>query len=487
MRRLVSIVLAVMLILSISVVANAESGLSYQGSITIAWQAPTDLENVAAAKEEWEKLHPGITIEFIDMMNNSDYTTWLKTKMAGGMAPDIFWAQWSVVDAGIYPNGCAVSLNEYMEKPNIYVEGNEKWADLFYPSLYARTSGATGNQYCVVMDYVGTAVYYNKTMFEAAGINMADYHEVVTWSDYLDICQKLKDAGYTAWSFGFGNDTTCTLRTWLQRLILTNLYADIWDDVCVTNHVQPNNVDNYIAYRNGLIGPESERWMSWWENMKYMVDNYMPEDCISAACTFDSIFSQFVTGQLAMHWNSTGGPNSYAAANIDFEVGSFNFPVPDPDSFKYATDFDSSPAVGGPTGTYTYAISSKTANASMTDEKLEACVDFLMFVSAPEHCEGIVNEKGDTIPCVKGAKPTEVNATLTTLVEAEVRAFHGGQESTTELTESTYRVFQDYLRGNVTLEEAAETLKPIWEQEMETLYEDSISELVEPYLDRISE
>ncbi|MEG1813716.1 MAG: extracellular solute-binding protein, partial [Clostridia bacterium] len=382
MKRLLLLVLALALVcVPLTGFAQANK-LTYQGSISFAVQAYTPdagagVTEMTRLAKEWEELHQGINIEFMPKMNDSDYTTWLKTKIAGGMAPDIFWAHWGEIEMGSYPLGCAIALNEYLDQPNEYVDGNEKWADMFHDSLMARTSGASGNQWVIDADYVGTAVYYNKTMFEAAGINMADYHTVVTWSDYLDICKKLKDAGYTAWSFGFGNDTTCTKRTWLQRLLLTNLYADIWSDVCFTNSVQPTLVDNYVAYKNGLIGPSSERWLSWWPMLKEMVDNYMPEDCVSSACTFDTIFANFVNGNVAMHWNSTGGPGGYAAANVDFEFGSFNFPVPDVGCNKYATNFDSSPAVGGPGGNFQYAISSTKANSSMTDEKTLACVDFL--------------------------------------------------------------------------------------------------------------
>ncbi|MEG0767344.1 MAG: ABC transporter substrate-binding protein, partial [Clostridia bacterium] len=225
--------------------------------------------------EQWEALHPEIQLEFLPKVSFSDYTTWLKTKMAGGMAPDIFWALWTQLDVGAYPAGCAVQLNDFFQKPNPYVEGNKQWKDLFFPAIYERTGGSSGRQWSVVGDYVGTSVYYNKSMFRAAGIDMDALQGSVTWSEYREICQKLSAAGFVPWSFAFGSDTICTNRTWLQRLILTNLYAEIWDEICFTNPIQPNVIDAYVAFRNGLIGPRSPRWMSMWPMIKEMVDHWM--------------------------------------------------------------------------------------------------------------------------------------------------------------------------------------------------------------------
>lgn len=95
--KLLCLVLCLTLVLTAASVAMAESGatdeLAYTGTITMYAQAlspdeptetnpnpPTAFRTVA---EEYQKLHPGITIEFIPQLTGGqDYLTWLKTRIA---------------------------------------------------------------------------------------------------------------------------------------------------------------------------------------------------------------------------------------------------------------------------------------------------------------------------------------------------------------------------------------------------------------------
>ncbi|MEG0767399.1 MAG: hypothetical protein RR482_06755, partial [Clostridia bacterium] len=201
---------------------------------------------------------------------------------------------------------------------------------------------------------------------------------------------------------------------------------------------------------------------------------------------FDSVFAQFIQGHLAMQWNTSGSTGAYDPDTLGFEVGSFSFPIPDRQSNPYASDYDSSASVGGPNGSFQYAISTPQSDYLMTEEKLLACVDFLMYLTVPENNAAICNEIRGNIPAIVGAEPLEGNRTLSALVNAPIRAFHGGQECSAELTEATYRIFQEYLRGNITLEEASGVLNPIWEQQFALIYDHYTTEIA-PYLSRIKQ
>ena len=179
--RILSLAICAALLLTVFTMgASAESDLTYQGTITMYAQALTPKEATETSRglsafrqvaDEWEALHPGITIEFLDEVTaGTDYQTWLKTKMAGGQAPDIFWQHASNINGGAIPAGANIDLGEALQRPNKYVEGNEHWIDMFPDSVNSANAGPNGEQPVINADYVGTAVYYNTDLFKQAGI-----------------------------------------------------------------------------------------------------------------------------------------------------------------------------------------------------------------------------------------------------------------------------------------------------------------------------
>ena len=107
--------------------------LTWQGTITVFSQAYTPNSTLPNADQlvafqsiadEYQQLHPGITIQFIDE-EILEYDTVLRTKAAAGELWDIFWAQWGNLN-GNYPEGIAVDLTPYLDQPNPYIPGNAK-------------------------------------------------------------------------------------------------------------------------------------------------------------------------------------------------------------------------------------------------------------------------------------------------------------------------------------------------------------------------
>lgn len=496
--RLFALVVCVaMLIASFATVASAE-GLTYQGEITFYAQALTPLEATETnpnpptafwqVEEAWEAANPGIDIVFLESVSaGTDYATWLKTKMAGGNAPDIFWCHASNFHGGQYPAGSYVELSEILQRPNKYVEGNEHWIDMFPDMVNNANAGPNGEQPVINADYVGTAVYYNADLFEAAGINMADYGEDVCWSEYVDICEKLLANGTTPWAFSFGNNADDTAYVnWFTRLFNTNFYYNDFDALSVTNPDKTTltAAEVMVGFKNGYFGVDNEKWMAWWPIFKEQVDKYMPADCVSAASTRDTVASQFYTGQIAMLWEGSWAPNNFEAAAVEFPIGSFPFPYMDSAYSEYATDKMISGCVGGPYAAFQYAISSEKANSTMTEEKLEACIDWLMFATEPANCSLVCNDNGSFIPTVAGSVPSEANAGLVALLNGDAHVVDDGTVtfSGTAFMDLYYRTFQQYLAGSITLEEAKDELRDDMWETVDTYIEDhELEEFVEQY------
>jgi len=485
--RILSLAICAALLLTVFAMgASAESDLTYQGTITMYAQALTPKEATETSRglsafrqvaDEWEALHPGITIEFLDEVTaGTDYQTWLKTKMAGGQAPDIFWQHASNINGGAIPAGANIDLGEALQRPNKYVEGNEHWIDMFPDSVNSANAGPNGEQPVINADYVGTAVYYNTELFEKAGIETPGSE--VTWAQYCEICEQLKAAGITPWAFSFGNNESDTAYVnWFTRLFNTNFYYNDFPALAVTNPDKATltSAEVMVAFKNGYFGVDNEKWLAWWPLMKEQVDKYMPADSISAASTRDTIQSQFFTGQIAMIWEGSWAPNDFAAANLSFEVGSFPFPYMDSAASEYATDAFVSGCVGGPYAAFQYAVTSPKANETMTDEKFEAIIDWLMYCTTPEADSLICNENGSFIPTVIGSTPSEANAGLVALLQADDHVVDDGMVtfSGTAFADLYYRTFQQFLRGDITLDDAKEMLRDDLEETVDEYIEDN--------------
>ncbi len=470
-RFLALMLCCALIIPGLASIASAEE-LAFEGTITMYAQAYTPTEATETAKElkafrtvadEWEKLHPGIKIEFLEQLAaGTDYFTWLKTKIAGGQAPDIFWIHASQINGGSLPMGCNIELSPYLAMPNKYIAGNEKWIDTFPETVIGSNAGPNGEQPVINADYVGTAVYYNADLFAEKGIEKPGSQ--VTWAEYVKICDQLKAAGVTPWAFSFGNNADDTSYVnWWTRLFNTNFYYNDFKDLAVINPDKSNlnAAEIMIAFKNGYFGVDNEKWIAWWPIMKEQVDNYMPEGAVSAASTRDTIQSQFLSGQIAMLWDGSWAPNNFAAANVSFEIGSFPFPYMTKESSEYATDAFVSGCVGGPFAAFHYAISSPRANETMTDDKLAACIDWLMFATTPENNSLVCNENGSFIPTIIGSTPSEANAGLVALLQADDTVIDDGMVTLagTAFADLYYRTFQQFLRGDITLDQAKDALR----------------------------
>ena len=176
--RIGSLVLALVLALSLMAPAMAESG------VTLTWVGAGWLQNDKAEKviAKWNELHPDIAVNYIDMGTVVDtaYLVNLDTMISGGEVVDVTYLTYGDVYSRVI-NGGALPLDEY-----IAAAGDD------YEAMYGTLSTAMleyeGQIYGV--PYAGNTfkVFYNKDMFEEAGIEIPE-----TWSldELTEIAQKL--------------------------------------------------------------------------------------------------------------------------------------------------------------------------------------------------------------------------------------------------------------------------------------------------------
>jgi raffinose/stachyose/melibiose transport system substrate-binding protein len=422
---------------------------AWRGTITMYAQQYTPnragarfpLTAFRAVADEYERAHPGITIAFVD----EDFPVWndtVRDKAATGALYDVFWAQWSALN-GPLPPGIAVDLAPYFDQPNPYAPDEARWRDIMNPLVIEQTTAPNGATYNINGDFVATAFFYNMSLFERANIAAPPR----TWNDLLRVAEQLDAAGIQA-------ATGVPYFPWWARHFLSDFYADDYALLAALDGQPGMSVlDEAIAINNGRLSTRDPRFLSWWPVFKQFTDYWQPRFVDQPPENADAALQAFLDGEAAMYYSGTFLVNTLREAEIDFEYGTFSFPIIGRSVTPYSTATNTANAVGGPNGAYQYAISTPRANRTMLEPgKFEAVLDWLRFIGTPEVMERVVNESGAFLPTWSGTEPRPALEALSIQADQELRAVMIGNASA-GLEADLQRLFGEYLAGRRSLEE----------------------------------
>lgn len=156
------------------------------------WHVEPETAFAAYWQSEADKFmaaHPNVKIE-ITTMSADDFKTKLATQMAAGDPPDLFhtWDGGTLkpyVDAGMVKD-----ISPWMKADN------NAWQKTFTSAV--ESCNYSGKYYCATWDVPILGVWYNKALFQQAGITSTPK----TWTEFLDAVKKLKAAGITPMAVG---------------------------------------------------------------------------------------------------------------------------------------------------------------------------------------------------------------------------------------------------------------------------------------------
>lgn len=165
--------------------------------VTVTWwhigTAEKDTALYQAFADEYMAAHPNVTIE-ITVLENEAFKSKLTTVMQSGEPPDLFHS-WG---GGV--------MNEYAEAgllrditPELDADGGA-WRSTFSPGPLGVYS-YLGKNFGVATDMGMVGFWYNKALFEQAGIEGTP----TTWTELLDDVKALKAAGITPIAIGEGD------------------------------------------------------------------------------------------------------------------------------------------------------------------------------------------------------------------------------------------------------------------------------------------
>ncbi len=167
---------------------NTTAAAPESGTITLTvsgWTStPAEDALVKSNLDNFQKLHPNIHINWSPIPG--DYPTKMRANVASGTVPDVFYLSPDMSSEYISA-GKLLNLSPYMARD--HVSANDYYSALLNP--FTCTSGQV---YGLPKDWASLGVFYNKQMFQAAGVPFPSANW--TWQDMYNDAQKLtKNAG----------------------------------------------------------------------------------------------------------------------------------------------------------------------------------------------------------------------------------------------------------------------------------------------------
>ena len=216
MKKFIALAMAVLMVLSMMSFAAADD----QTLTVVTWDATTT-PYLIAQKEAFEASHPGVTIEYVDVASQ-DYAVKTTTMLAGGDTSDIFMVKEITDNLKWQEAGYSEPLNAYMEASGYDVSG------------FAGIEGSyaiDGQQYALPFRSDFWVLFYNKDLFDAAGV--AYPTNDMTWDEYADLAIKMTDADKGVYGTHY--------HTWLSAVVN-------WDVAEGVNTLIDGNYDDLAYY-----------------------------------------------------------------------------------------------------------------------------------------------------------------------------------------------------------------------------------------------
>lgn len=221
---------------------------------------------------EFEKKYPNISVD-LNMCAGDTLAQNYEPRIASGQMPDVIsinYDEWSMTNA---------------DKGYFADIGGTKAFQEQRKELQEQLTSPGGVKYGVAYGVASMVIYYNKDLFEKAGITETPKN----YTEFLDVCQKLKDAGITpmAWTGGFPNVIQHGI---VSSGIANNLYRV---DKGIATEMLTTNYDYNV-----------EGWVDIFEKMVEMRDKGFYNEGYMSTDNAEMI-RLFSEGEVAMAWNGT--------------------------------------------------------------------------------------------------------------------------------------------------------------------------------------
>ncbi len=337
----------------------------YEGVTLKMWSMWSDGEPQAEVIKEAAEAFQEETGAVVEVeWKGRDINTLLSAALESEEAVDIFEDDYNRIGK-VYPN--TADLTEMAEASGYY--------DHSYPVFVESSKEWAGYLNCIVEQPQVGGVFYSRDAFEKAGIE----EEPETWAEFLDCCQKLKDAG-------------------IDPLAQDAAYCNFTTYYLLTHHI---GEDGIAALRDGGGWADSEGAVAAFQEIidlrsaGYLAEGAPDEYPASQnKIAFDQaamvVCAQYVTSEV----------NSAAGAELNW--GLFNVPAVE----------------GGTANGATYMGANGLGIADYSENK-QAAFDFCTFLTTGEWDQKMAETCGQIPADPTNTAPASLNGTVETLLAAE--------------------------------------------------------------------
>ncbi len=293
--RLFLCLLMVGLVVTACVSLSVENGESANGvTLTLLISGdPTDEAAYQQLIDAFAADHADIAVNLINIPSSGDFRKRLAADFAAGTPPDLFLINYRNLGR-FAASGAVEPLTDYLAKSAL-IKPND-----YYPQALAAFQW-NGEQICMPQNISSPVIYYNKTLFDAAGLTYPT--DAWTWDGFLETAKMMtqdSDNDGATDIYGFGIDPTLVRATpfvWMNG-------GDLVDDP-----IAPTRLT--------LDTPESKEALQWF--MALQLTHQVTPDAVAEEA--ESSLSRFINGRLAMFMDSRRAvPEFRAITSFDWDV-----------------------------------------------------------------------------------------------------------------------------------------------------------------------
>jgi multiple sugar transport system substrate-binding protein len=251
------------------------------------WGDPQEIKNQQAIVDAFHATTPKITVK-VTVSDWDPYWDKLQTSIAGGDAPDVF-----AMDGPLFPDyqtrDVLLDLKPFIDRDGY---------DLGQLADQAVSDFKTPDgQFGVPRDLNVVALYYNKKMFDTAGIPYPD--DTWDWAKLTEVAKKLtlKGADGKTKQWGFYTETTDMENYW-SELVWQN-----GGDIISADH------------KTSLVGSDQAAG-----GLQFLQDLIWKDKVMPDASITDALGDAFEQGQAAMEANGSWLVATHQAAGLDFGI-----------------------------------------------------------------------------------------------------------------------------------------------------------------------
>ncbi|GGD50032.1 ABC transporter substrate-binding protein [Paenibacillus nasutitermitis] len=275
------------------------------------YKAGSEIGAIPELNDLFMKENPGIEVIYEGMLG-IQYAKFIQNKFAANDAPDVIMLHPGEEHWGYAKIGFVRDLSE------------EPWVTRFTPTALEAVS-LDGKVYGTPNDTVVLGVFYNKDLFKKLSLKTP-----TTWSEFLAVCARLKEAGVTPISIG-------NYDGWMTLVALFAMGSSLIHDPDFTQKINAREIKF-----NGTWNDMAKMWFAL-DDIGYLTPN-------STNVTIDQAQKDFTDGRAGMFINGSWALDGLLKANPDYRIGMFAMPAA-------STEEDTVLTVAAGT---TWAISSNT-------------------------------------------------------------------------------------------------------------------------------